>query len=210
MEEMTKENEKQVMETEGTMENATEETLDENVEADTEDSVEVDEDPGKSVTFDVHMSSAVLYDYQMYYAYTSASGILGTCFGLLGIMLYLRYREQLLFLIIGIMLVLYTPIILKYRTFMAAKLNTVYRKPLHYEINKKGITVSQEEVTQTLPWENCTKAVTTPKSIVVYSGRKNACVFPKKDLGENLPALIAVIAENMQPSRVKINTNITL
>lgn len=187
--------------------------MDENIQDSYEEQEQViaeAEDDGKSVSFDAQMTAAVLYDYQMHYAYTSASGLLGTCFGILGILLYLRHRETILFLIIGILLILYLPVILKYRTFTAAKLNPVYRHPLHYVVNKQGITVSQGEVQETLPWDKCTKAITTPKSIVVYSGKKNATVFPKKDLGEKMPALIAVIAENMQPSQVKISTNITI
>lgn len=176
------------------------------------DSEEFAEEDGKKISFDTHMTSAVLYDYQIYYAYTNATGILATCLGILGVLIYLRYRNDtsILFLVFGILLIFYLPVVLKYRSFMAAKLNPVYKNPLHYEIGKHGISVSQGEVSQTLPWEKCTKAITTPKSIVVYSGRKNACIFPKKDLGEYLPALIAVIAENMKPSQVKINTNITL
>lgn len=159
----------------------------------------------KRISFDVHMNQDVLYDYMVHHAYTGAGGILGTCFGFMGIMAFFQADERnWLFLIIGLILIFYLPINLKYKAFMQMKLTEEFKKPLHYEIGAEGIQISQDDTVQAVEWSQCYKAVSTRLSIVVYTGKRNASVFPRKDLGDNLPSLIAVIAENMDPKKVKI------
>lgn len=157
----------------------------------------------KEVTLDVHMNAGVLYDYMLSHAYSGASGILGTCFGFLGIVAFARTHFPL-YLIMGILLIFYLPVHLRYRAAMQMQMTESFKQPLHYVVDREGISVSQGEQTECVAWEQCLKAVSTRKSIVVYTGKKNATVFPRADLGEYTAALIAVIVENMEPRRVKI------
>ena len=48
------------------------------------------------------------------------------------------------------------------------------------------------------------KAVSTLHSIVVYTTPVNACIFPKKDLGDNKYKVIEIISAHMPPKKVKI------
>lgn len=157
----------------------------------------------KEVTLDVNMNAGVLYDYMLNHAYSGASGILGTCFGFLGLVFFARTHFPL-YLIMGLLLIFYLPVHLRYRAAVQMQATETFKKPLHYVVNVNGISVSQEEQTQRVAWEQCLKAVSTRKSIVVYTGKNNATIFPRADLGEYTAALIAVIAENMDPKRVKI------
>ena len=159
----------------------------------------------REISFDVHMNKDVLYDYMVHHAYTGAGGILGTCFGFMGVLAFFQADERnWLLLIIGLLLIFYLPINLKYKSFMQMKLTEEFKKPLHYEIGKEGIEISQDDHKQSITWEQCHKVVSTRLSIVVYTGKRNASVFPRKDLGDNLSSLIAVISENMDPKKVKI------
>ena len=151
----------------------------------------------------VRMTTGILYDYMLRHAYTSAAGILGTCFGVLGILLYFRLGN-LLYLIMGIVLLLYLPVTLWTKSVTQMKLNPVFRKPLSYELGADGIRVTQEESTQSLTWDQCTKAVSTGKSILLYSGKNNATIFPRKDLGNDAGALIAILAKYMDPGKMKV------
>ena len=78
------------------------------------------------------------------------------------------------------------------------------KQPLQYEFSEKGYTVSQGDVRQSVSWEQCTRAVSTSLSIVIYTGKNNASVFPRKQLGGQLTELLAVIAKYMDPKKVKI------
>lgn len=160
-------------------------------------------DTSKEISFTVHMTAGILYDYMINHAYSGASGILGTCFGFLGIIFYLK-TNFVLYLILGIVLVLYLPINLKYKSFVQMKMTESFQKPLEYQINQDGITVAQDGQEESVPWSQCCKAVSTKQSIVVYTGKQNASIFPRKDLADHLPALVATIAENMDPKKIKI------
>jgi len=151
----------------------------------------------------VRMTAGVLYDYMIRHAYTSASGILGTCFGVLGLLVYAK-SGGFLYLIMGIVLILYLPVVLAKNAAVQMKLNPVYKEPLHYEFDSEGVHVSQGESAQSLTWEQCTKAVSTGKSILLYTGKNNASIFPRKDLGEDASALIAILAKYLDPKKMKI------
>ena len=42
------------------------------------------------LSFPVQMNASLLYDYLIHHAYTGSSGILGTCFGILGLIAYAK------------------------------------------------------------------------------------------------------------------------
>lgn len=158
----------------------------------------------ENLEFDVTMTSAVMYDFQIYNTYNKTSaGIVGTGVGTSAIIMGLAYN-YVLFVIMGIVLVLYTPISLKLRSAQQMKNVEAFSKPLHYSIGEEGITVSQGETTQTVTWDNALSAVSTKQSIIVYTGKTNASIFPRKQLGTKLPFLIATLARYMEPKRVKI------
>ncbi len=102
------------------------------------------------------------------------------------------------------MLIFYLPVNLWIQASKMITTNPAYQKPLTYVMNSDGITVTQGEISETASWDKCTKAVSTRQSIVVYTGKKNAFVFPRKQMQDKLTPAIAVIAENMDPKKVKI------
>ena len=64
--------------------------------------------------------------------------------------------------------------------------------------------MSQDETVEKMAWENMVRAVSTPKSIVVYTTAVNACIFPKKDLGERKYKVIEMISTHMSPKKVNV------
>ena len=165
-----------------------------------------DEFYSKEISLSVSMNANLLYDYLIYHAYSNAAGILGTCVGALGVLVFLAQPgvNRVMYLILGVILIFYAPVSLKIRSMQLMQLSETYKKPLDYVLNAEGITVSQGEVSQTMSWDKCVKAVSTRQSIVLYTGKNNASIFPRKQLGDKLPALVAVFAENMDPKKVRI------
>ena len=152
---------------------------------------------------EIRMNTGVLYDYLLRHVYTSLSGPLGTCLGLAGIA-YFAYSRQLPYLVIGILLIVYLPFSLWRRSATLMLTNPAYKEALHYRFSESGFTVSQGEVSGSVNWEQCTKAVSTGKSIIIYTGAKNASIFPRKQIEGGAETLIAVIARHMEPKRIKI------
>lgn len=153
--------------------------------------------------FDVKMTAGALYDYMLRHTYYSASGLIGTIVGAL-LVVWFFYGGGVIFLIAGAVILLYLPwtLFLKSRQQM---LNTpAFKKPLHYKMTEEGVEVSQGEEVQFQKWEDMYKAVSTPKSIIVYTSPVNASVFPKQDMGEMTSQVIEMISTHMPPAKVKI------
>ena len=71
-------------------------------------------------------------------------------------------------------------------------------------MTEDGIEVSQNDEVQSQKWEDMYKAVSTFRSIIVYTSKVNASIFPKKDLGEKSSAVIQIISTHMPPNKVRI------
>lgn len=119
------------------------------------------------------------------------------------LMLFASNRQPIC-LIIGAVILLYLPWTLFIKSKQQALNTPAFKKPLHYRLSDEGIEVSQDGTTEKMGWENMYRAVSTTHSIVVYTTRTSACIFPKKDLGENRYKVIEIISTHMPPKKVKI------
>lgn len=158
------------------------------------------------VSFDVKITPGVLYDYLLYHTYTGTTGLLGTIAGALLVVAYFM-AGNILYLIFGVVVLAYLPWTLFIRSKKQYLANPAFKETLHYTLNEEGMTVSQKDTSEQIAWENLCKAVSTPRSIVLYTSPVNASIFPKKDLGEQKAALIEVISTHMPPKKVKIRGN---
>lgn len=157
------------------------------------------------IEFDVEIDAGVLYDYMLHHTYSSAAGMLGTVIGALMIVAF-SMGQGVLFLIAGIVVLAYLPWTLFIRSRQQALMTPAFKKPLHYKLDEEGITVSQDDSEEKQEWGQMYKAVSTGKSIIVYTSRVNASIFPKRDLGENKAKVIEIISTHMPPSKVKIRS----
>lgn len=152
---------------------------------------------------DIQINVSVLYDYFLRHVYTTFSGMIGTIIGVFMIIVYFVKEISILYLICGVIIILYLPWSL-YLTAKKQSLQETFKNPLHYAFYENGVEVSQGETRQMQKWEDMKKAVSTSKSIILYTGKNSASIFPRKDLGENTEGLIKVIFTHMDPKKVKI------
>lgn len=157
------------------------------------------------IEFDVNISPGVLYDYMLQHTYTSPAGLIGAVAGALMIVTYF-FGGNILCLITGIIVLAYLPWTLFLKSRQQYLSNPAFKKPLHYKLTEEGIEVSQGEEVQTQKWEDMHKAVSTPKSLILYTSQVNASIFPKKDLGEKAAGVVAIISTHMPPQKVKIRS----
>lgn len=155
------------------------------------------------VEVDVKINSGDLYDYNLRHAYNSAAGIMGSTLG--AVMILVAFRTSTwIFLIGGAALILYLPWTLFIKSRQQALSNPAFKEPLHYILDDQGITISQGEASATQSWDDMVKAVSTGRSIIVYTSRVNATIFPKKQLGDKLAGVVECISTHMPPNKVKI------
>jgi hypothetical protein len=154
--------------------------------------------------FDVRMTTAALYDYNMHHAYTSASGLLGTMVGILLIIGFFMNTDYLPMLAAGLIIILYMPVTLYTRAKKQMLLNPAFKKAMHYAMDDEGVTVSDGTDEMKVEWTDMYKAYSTNQSIILATSKINAWIFPKKDLKEDRYALIEMISTHMPPDKVKI------
>lgn len=153
--------------------------------------------------FDVKVTSSALYDYLLYHTYTGLSGMLGTLVGVFLIIAFVSTR-YFIYLIAGVVLIAYMPCSLFLKAKQQVVNNPVFKEPLHYKMTDEGVSVSQGETEEMQSWESCVKAVSTAKSVILYTSRTTASIFPKRDLEDKKEALIQMISTHMPPKKVKI------
>lgn len=153
--------------------------------------------------FDVNMNSKVLYDYMLHHTYGGFQGVLGTTAGAL-MLVGFAATGYVIWLIAGIVLLAYLPwsLFLKSKRQMLG--TPAFKKPLHYRMTEEGVEISQGEVKEFQAWKDMVKATSTGKSIILYTSPVNACIFPRKDLGEKEIMVIEIISKHMTPKKIKI------
>lgn len=155
------------------------------------------------IEFDVTMTAGKMYDYMLRHTFTSFSGIVGEFLGFLLIAGFF-VSGKWLYLAGGVVVVLYQPVSLYVRSRRQVKNNEVFKQPLHYILDEKGITVASGENSDSLEWSKMYRAVSTMRSIIVYTTLINACIFPKEDLGDKKDEVIRMICTHMNPKQVNI------
>lgn len=155
------------------------------------------------IEFDVKITTDILYDYLLQHTYSRLPGIMGTLVGVLLLFLFQANRQPLI-LLIALVVILYLPWTLLLKAASQAKGNPAFKKPLHYRLTEEGVEVSQDGTAERMAWADMVKAISTPKSIVVYTTAVNACIFPKRDLGDGKYKAIEIISTHMPPKKVRI------
>lgn len=153
--------------------------------------------------FDVKITGGILYDFLMYHNYSKISNLIANIVGAL-VLIGGIVNSHVMFIICGAILLLYMPISLFMKAKQQQLASPAFKKPLHYKLSEEGVFVSQDGQEEMQKWDDMYKAVSTPKSIVLYTTRVNACIFPRKDLGTDVPKLMEIISTNMDPKKVKI------
>ncbi len=152
--------------------------------------------------FDVKMTTGKMYDYMLRHTFTSFAGIVGELLGILLVVGFFAYG-QWIYLIAGIVCVFYQPVALYMRARRQAA-SEVFANPLHYVLDDNGITVTSGDATDSMEWDRMYRAVSTSRSVIVYTNRVNACIFPKEDMGPAKDEAIRIISTHMDPKQVNI------
>ncbi len=155
--------------------------------------------------FDVRITTPILFDFLLRHTYTSLQGILGVLIGLLAIG-YFCYSGDLMFLIAGIVVLVYLPLTLLMRAVGQARTNPAFKDVIHYHLDERGIEVSQGQAAQRIAWAQIVRAKESGKSIFLYTSPVNATIFPKKDLAGKEQELYAMLEEYLPAEKLKLKT----
>lgn len=145
----------------------------------------------EKIQFSVQMNAKEVYRFTMYHVYHGFTGILGVCLSIAAFITLLVSFNSLtdqtraILILVAAWFIIIDPVILFMRSRGQVKSNKTYQKPLDYTLNNEGITVSQEEQSQTISWEHLMKIVENKSQYLVYSNKIHAFIFPKTSLEDN-------------------------
>ena len=138
-----------------------------------------------TISFSVQMTVKDVYRFNMYHVYHSASGLIGLLLSLLALGNLIISFDSLtdqgktIMTIVALWFTVLEPSMVYSRAKKQVKKITSYHKPLHYTIGEQGITVSQDEESQTMEWNRLRRIVKNRQQILIYSSRVHAFIFPK-------------------------------
>ena len=155
------------------------------------------------VRLNVKIQAGDIYDYMLYHQYMSPAGLIGSGVGALLVVAFFM-NKQFIFLLAGIIILLYLPWTLFLKSRQQALTNPAFQQEMEYILNETGLTIRQGEAEETQSWENMHKAVSTGRSIIVYTSPINATIIPKRCMVDSKMDVIRVISTHMPHKKVKI------
>ena len=165
----------------------------------------------KSISFSVRMTVKEMYQFTMYHVYHQASGLIGLFLSALALTnLVVSFHDltdqgKTIMTIVGLWFTVFEPVVMYNRSRKQVKRTKSYQKPLGYTVDENGITVSQDEESQTMEWERVRHIKDTGSQYLVYSSRIHAFIFPKKNLGKDAGRLGHILKEYAMEKHIPMN-----
>lgn len=151
--------------------------------------------------FEISVKVKDMYGFLMYHAYHGTQGIFSIIAGAALIVLYILRHDMIsnswIYLAFGILLLVYFPWTLYTKAAQQVKLGTSFKKPLHYYLNEKGITVRQEKESVEITWDQVFRVRETGNSILIYTNKKNAFIWVKSQMGAKESEVRRILKKNV-------------
>lgn len=141
------------------------------------------------IVFDVNLTERDMYRFSLYHNYTGFQGIFSILIAILSFAAAVVTRGEvdmvytILYVLFGILLLVYVPLSLRLAVKRRFRMSQQYQNTLSYTIDETGITVTQNDESAALLWEQVYKITATKHNVLIYSSRINAYVIPREALG---------------------------
>lgn len=155
----------------------------------------------KEVKFSVQMKTEYMFDFLYWHSYHGFNGIINYAFSLAGVAALIagfgkdNTAVTMMLVVLALLFTVINPLSLLYKAARQIKRTPMFQKPLHYSFDAKGFTISQESTSDSAEWSSILLVRETGKSIILYMGAANAIILPKKEAGDQLGNLKALLKE---------------
>ncbi len=163
-----------------------------------------------TVEFDVKLEPKDLYRFNLYQTYTGSQGVISILITILAAVMTIvsckdgNYNYAVMYGIFFVIFLVYIPVTLWTRAKVTLKNNEVLSGTLHYSISEECIRVTQGEETGELQWKQIYKLVATKNNVLIYSGRRNAYIVPRAQLGSQYDGMKELAAKQLEKFRMKM------
>ena len=160
--------------------------------------------------FDIQLRTLDMYRYNLYHAYTTASGYLAILIAVIALAAAVRkwgevsLSSSVMYIMIGVILLVYTPLTLYLRSKQQVQGSPVLKNILHYTIDDTGITTSQGEMSSTLAWEQVYRVVATKHNILVCINPSNAFIITRDQVTQQYDTIRGIAQSHLEKYRFKM------
>lgn len=152
------------------------------------------------ITVDVGITTKDMFQYNFYHNYRHFQGIISFLLGVVMLVLCIctigadgNITYILMTGFLGLFFTVITPFRIYFKSLQQVKLTPSFRKPITYTFSEAELIVEQEGTKAVIPMSDIIKAVDTGKLIVLYVSNVRAYIFPKRELGEKLDEIVAIL-----------------
>lgn len=164
----------------------------------------------RSVSFSIKVTANDMYTFLLRHYFSGFGGWFGVVFGIalfvLAAVTFHKVPTQytVLYVILGVFVLVY-PFTGMRRRAKNQVASDALKDTLLYEVTTETLSVSRGEERQEFAWQEIRKVIETKKLLIVYVNTVRAFVWSKEQIGEQLPALKALLADTLsaQQNHVK-------
>ncbi len=154
------------------------------------------------VEFDVKIDAGALFDYMINRAYSHAAGVMEAALGAV-LLIFFGRTGNFVYLAAGLIVFAALPVFLYLKAKRQEK-EPDYSSSLHYTLTEDGVEVVRAGGREFWKWEEMERAVSTTKSVILYTHGSGVCIFPRGELKDNLIPAVEMISTHMLPKKVNI------
>lgn len=161
----------------------------------------------------VQLTKELLFDFLLYHTYSKASGFLVNMLGMgvivvgavMQFMGRVEFYQFVLYVVAGVLFLIYTPLLLKVRAKKQMELNPEYRDPKEYRFSEEdGVVVVQNGRETKYDWSMIQRTVTTPKNIGIYYEKERAFIIPKEAFGDRFVPVMQMVVRHIGLNNVRL------
>lgn len=164
------------------------------------------------VKVEVKLTKKEMFNFLLRHNYTAFGGICGIVLSIGAlVMLFLNLGNEKMsvsykvaLIAVALLFTVVQPIMLYFKAATQIKNSDAINKPMVYEFNKTGVTITQGEDSVTNKYEDITKVISTKVSVIIYVSKYRAFIIPKASIGEDFETLKDLLVANVKARTVTV------
>lgn len=155
------------------------------------------------IKFSVQMKTSYMFDFLYWHSYHGLTGVINYALSLAGVAALIagfgknNTAVTVMLVMLALLFTVINPLSLLYKAARQIKRTPMFQKPLYYQFDEKGFSISQESSSDSAEWSSVLLLRETGKNIILYMGAANAVVLPKKEIGSQLNDFKALLRKTM-------------
>lgn len=164
------------------------------------------------VKVEVKLTQKEMFNFLLRHNYTTFGGICGIVLSIGALVMFflnlgnekMSVSYKVALIAVALLFTVVQPIMLYFKAATQIKNSDAINKPMVYEFNKTGVTITQGEDSVTNKYEDITKVISTKVSVIIYVSKYRAFIIPKASIGEDFETLKDLLVANVKARTVTV------